>query len=91
MGCYVREMQLMLTSTVQTNILDPDKTAPRRTGSTLIATKKAFSNEQVDDIMGRHIRKMQLMLTPMAYFSVQTNIVDLILGEQFNLVPHCLL
>ena len=48
-GRYVREMQLMLTSTVQTNILDPDQTAPRRTGSTLIATKMSFRNEQVDD------------------------------------------
>ena len=27
--------------------------------------------------MGRYVRKMQLMLTPMANFSVQTNIVDL--------------
>ena len=41
--------------------------------------------------MGRYVRKMQLMLKTMAYFSVQTNIVDLLLGEQFNLVPHCLL
>ena len=27
--------------------------------------------------MGRYVRKMQLMLTSMANFSVQTNIVDL--------------
>ena len=33
--------------------------------------------------MGRYVRKMQLMLTSMANFSVQTNIVDL--------DPHCLL
>ena len=43
--------------------------------------------------MGRYVRKMQLMLTSMANFSVQTNIVDLdqtaqALGEQFNLGPH---
>ena len=40
----------MLTSTVQTNIWDPDQTAPRRSGSTLIATKTYFSKELADDI-----------------------------------------
>ena len=51
MGRYVEEMQLMLTpSTVQTNIREPDQTAPRRSGSTLIATKTSFNNELVDDI-----------------------------------------
>ena len=46
MGRYVRKMQLMLTSitnfSVQTNIVDLDQTALRRTvlsGSTLFATK----------------------------------------------------
>ena len=50
MGRYVREMQLMLTSTVQTNILDPDQTVPRRSGSTLNATKASFSNKLADEI-----------------------------------------
>ena len=50
MGRYVRKMRLMLTSTVQTKIWDPDQTAPRRSGSTVIATKTSFSNELADDI-----------------------------------------
>ena len=54
MGRYLRKMQLMLTSmaniSVQTNIWDPDQTAPRRSGSTLIATKTSFNNELVDNI-----------------------------------------
>ena len=44
--------------------------------------------------MGRYVRKMQLMLTSMANFSVQTNIVDLdptALRREVNLDPHCLL
>ena len=82
MGRYVREMQLMLTSManipVQTNIWDQDQTAPMRSGSILIASKTSFNNELVDDIwVVRYVRKMQLMLTSMANFSVQTNIVDL--------------
>ena len=44
------EMQLMLSSTVHKNIGDRDRTAPNRSGSTLIATKTSFSNELVDDI-----------------------------------------
>ena len=48
MGRNVRKMQLMLKSmaniSVQTNILDPDQTAPRRAGCTLIATKMSFNN-----------------------------------------------
>ena len=48
MGRYVREMQLLLTSmaniSVQTNIWDPDQTAPRRSGSTLIAIKTRVVN-----------------------------------------------
>ena len=44
----------MLTSmanvSIHTNIWDPDQTAPRRSGSTLIATKTSFNNELVDDI-----------------------------------------
>ena len=40
--------------------------------------------------MGRYVRKMQLMLTSMANFSVQTNIVDLD-QTAFNPDPHCLL
>ena len=54
MGRYVREMQLMLTSManipVQTNIWDQDQTAPMRSGSILIASKKSFNYELVDDI-----------------------------------------
>ena len=54
MGCYVKKMQLMLTSranfSIQTNIWDPDQTAPMRSGSTLIATKTSFNNELVDNI-----------------------------------------
>ena len=54
MGRYVRKMQLMLASmaniSVQTNIWDLDLFAPRRSGSTLIATKTPFSIELVDDI-----------------------------------------
>ena len=52
--------------------------------------------------MGRYVRIMQLMLSSMASFSEQANIVDLdqtalrtwirlLLGEQFNPDPHCLL
>ena len=82
MGRYVREMQLMLTSManipVQTNIWDQDQTAPMRSGSILIASKTSFNNELVDDIwVVRYVRKMQLMLTSMANFPVQTYIVDL--------------
>ena len=44
----------MLTSkaniSIQTNIWDPDQTAPRSSGSKLIAAKKPFNNELVDDI-----------------------------------------
>ena len=61
----------------QTNIWDTDQTAPRRSESTLIATKTSFSSKPVDDIMGRNVRKMQLMLTSKANFSVQKNIVNL--------------
>ena len=54
MGRYVRKMQLKLMSmaniSIQTNIWDLDLTAPRRSGSTLIATKTPFNNELVDDI-----------------------------------------
>ena len=54
MGRYIKKMQLMLTSmaniSVQTNIWDLALTAPRRSGSTLIATKTPFNNELVDDI-----------------------------------------
>ena len=44
--------------------------------------------------MGRYVKKMQLMLTSMAKFSLQTYIVDrirLLLGEQFNPDRHHLL
>ena len=70
----------MANISVQTNISVRIKTAPWRSGSTLIATKTSFKKELVDDIWvvnTRYERKMQLMLTSMAYFSVQTNIVDL--------------
>ena len=54
MGRYVREMQLMLTSSanipVQTNIWDQDQTAPMRSGSILVASTTFFNNELVDDI-----------------------------------------
>ena len=54
MGRYARKMQLMRTSmaniSVQTNFWDLDLTAPRRSGSELIATKIPFNNELVDDI-----------------------------------------
>ena len=55
MGRYVREMQLMLVTSmanipVQTNIWDQDQTAPMRSGSILIASKTSFNNELVDDI-----------------------------------------
>ena len=43
--------------------------------------------------MGRYVRKTQLMLTSMANFSVQSlwTWIRLLLGEQFNPDPHCLL
>ena len=45
--------------------------------------------------MGRYVREMQLMLTSMATFYVQTNIVDLdqtaLRRRHFNPGPHCLL
>ena len=55
MGRYVREMQLMLVTSmanipVQTNIWDQDQTAPMRSGSILIASKTSFNNELVDNI-----------------------------------------
>ena len=55
MGRYVREMQLMLVTSmanipVQTNIWDQDQTAPMRSGTILIASKTSFNNELVDDI-----------------------------------------
>ena len=55
MGRYVREMQLMLVTSManipaQTNIWDQDQTAPMRSGSILIASKTSFNNELVDDI-----------------------------------------
>ena len=64
---------------VQTNFWDQDQTAPMRSGSVLIASKTSFNNELVVTRrhMGRYVKKMQLMLTSMANFSVQTNIVDL--------------
>ena len=71
-------LTLMANLPVQTNIWEQDQTAPMRSGSILIASKTSFNNELVDNIyMGRYVRKMQLMLTLMANFSVQTNIVDL--------------
>ena len=89
----------MLTSManipLQTNIWDQDQTAPMRSGSILIASKTSFNNELVDDIMTRYVRKMQLMHTSMANFSVQKKTlrtwIRLLLGEQFNPDPHCLL
>ena len=76
MGRYIREMQLMLTSManirVQTNIWDQDQTAPMRSWSILIASKTSLNNELVDDIWVCYVRKMQLMLTSTANFSVQT-------------------
>ena len=89
MGRYVREIQLMLTSManipLQTNIWDQDQTAPMRSGSILIASKTSFNNELVDDIMARYVRKMQLMHTSLWTW------IRLLLGEQFNPDPHCLL
>ena len=44
--------------------------------------------------MGRYVRKMQLMLTSMANFSDRQTLwtwIRLLLGEQFNPDPHCLL
>ena len=44
--------------------------------------------------MGRYVRKMQLMLTSMANFSVRQTLltwISLLLGEQFNPDRHCLL
>ena len=60
MGRYVREMQLMLKSkaniTLQTNIWDPDQTAPQRFGSTLIATKTCFNNDNFENSQDRFCR-----------------------------------
>ena len=67
-------LTLMANIPVQTNICDQDQTASMRSGSILIASNICFNNELVDDIW---VRKMQLMLTSMANYSVQTNIVDL--------------
>ena len=60
MGRYVKEMQLMLTPmtniSVQKNIWDPDQTAPRRSGSTLIATKTRFNNNNFGNSEERFCR-----------------------------------
>ena len=76
----------MLTPTANFAV-DPDQTVPRRAvrfGSKLFATKTSYgqtkhceSSSGCSSDSSRYVRKMQLMLTSMANFSIQTNIVDL--------------
>ena len=88
----------MLTSManipVQTNIWDQDQTAPMRSGSILIASKTSFNYELVDDIwvvmQGKcNLCFRQWLISP--YRQTLGTWIRLLLGEQFNADPHCLL
>ena len=91
MGSYVRETQLMLTSManipVQTNIWDQDQTAPMRSGSILIASKTSFNNKLVDDIWSLCLRQWLISLYRQSLWTW----IRLLLIEQYNPDPHCLL
>ena len=88
----------MLTSManipVQTNIWDQDQTAPMRSGSKLIASKTSFNNKQVEDIWVIMQGKCNLCLHQWLislYRQTLWTWIRLLLGEQFNPDPHCLL
>ena len=87
-------MQLMLTSmaniSVQTSIWNPDQTAPRRSGSTLIATKTSFDDAIWVVMLGKcSLRQSLWLISP--YRQTLWTWIRLLLGEQFNLGPNCLL
>ena len=48
--CNLCLRQWLISPYRQTNIWNPDQTAPRRSGFTLIATKTSFNSELLDDI-----------------------------------------
>ena len=88
----------MLTSManipVETKIWDQEQTAYMRSGSILIASKTSFNNELVDDIWVVmygycNLCLRQWLISP--YRQTLWTWIRLLLKEQFNPDPHCLL